>query len=189
VANYSACLVMFSSIPTHSSVTNNDDPPYETSGSGIPLVGIMPSTTLMLMKACSTTMLVMPTAQRDHKHGADQAQFLGSDGENKIGMRLGKIKKFLLTLHQAGAGHTSGTHRNQRLNNVEAGLLAVGVRIEECENAGAPKGDVKNQEIQRQQRRREGIREITHAHPGYIKDARRNRRAGNGCTQIRLQHD
>src|SRR5689334_18931532 len=60
---HSACLVMFSSTPIQASVTNNDDPPYDTSGSGMPLVGIIPSTTLMLMKACMTTMLVMPTAR------------------------------------------------------------------------------------------------------------------------------
>src|SRR5437588_10718632 len=62
-ARYSACFVIFSSTPTHANVTNNDDPPYDTSGSGIPLVGIIPSTTLILMNACNTTMLVIPTAR------------------------------------------------------------------------------------------------------------------------------
>ena len=134
---------MFSSTPTHASVTNSDDPPYDTSGSGIPLVGIIPSTTLMLMNACSTTMLVMPDRQiaaeeifgapgsahaapqknreqRDHKQRADQPEFLRGHGENKIGVRLGQIKKFLLAFHQARAGHAAGAYRNQRLNDVEA---------------------------------------------------------------------
>src|SRR5207253_9533478 len=55
--------VIFGSTPTQANVTNNDDPPYDTSGSGIPLVGIIPSTTLILMNACNTTMLVIPTAR------------------------------------------------------------------------------------------------------------------------------
>src|ERR1700676_2317147 len=63
IACYSACFVIFSSTPTHASVTNSDDPPYDTSGSGIPFVGIIPSTTLILMNACSTTILVIPTAR------------------------------------------------------------------------------------------------------------------------------
>ena len=33
-------------------------------GSGMPLVGIMPKTTLMLMSACTTTMAVMPVARK-----------------------------------------------------------------------------------------------------------------------------
>src|SRR5579864_1008975 len=61
--HYSVCLVTFSSTPMQASVMNKDDPPYEISGRGIPLVGINPSTTLILMSACTTTMLVIPTAR------------------------------------------------------------------------------------------------------------------------------
>src|SRR5580700_1011867 len=60
---HSTCFVIFSKTPTQASVTKSDDPPYDTSGNGIPLVGIIPSTTLMLMNACRTTMLVIPTAR------------------------------------------------------------------------------------------------------------------------------
>src|SRR5215471_1017608 len=66
-APYSACFVMFKSTPTQARVTNSDDPPYETSGSGMPLVGIRPSTTLTLINACRTIMLVMPTARKRPK--------------------------------------------------------------------------------------------------------------------------
>src|ERR1700686_1762702 len=62
--SYSACLEIFSSAPMQANVTRREDPPYETSGSGMPFVGIIPRTTLMLMKACTTIMLVMPTARK-----------------------------------------------------------------------------------------------------------------------------
>ena len=49
--------------------------------------------------------------------------------------------------------------------------------------------DVKNQEIQRHQRRPEGVAEIPHAHAGDVQDAGRNSGAGDGCAEIRLQDD
>ncbi len=52
---------MFNRTPTHASVTNRDEPPYDTSGRGIPFVGIIPSTTLILMKRL----------QHDHAGNAD----------------------------------------------------------------------------------------------------------------------
>ena len=48
---------------------------------------------------------------------------------------------------------------------------------------------VKDQEIERQQRRREGVSEIAQAHAGDIQDAGGDSGAGDGGTEIGLQHD
>ena len=93
-------------------------------GSGMPLAGIMASTTLMLNSACTTTIAVMPVArnlpnmssvrsavrnaaiqedaeQRDHQQRSPQAQLFGGDGEDEVGMRLGQVEELLLAFHQA----------------------------------------------------------------------------------------
>ncbi len=44
---------------------SSDDPPELTNGSGMPLVGIRPSTTLMLTNACTATIVVSPSARND----------------------------------------------------------------------------------------------------------------------------
>ena len=44
---------------------SSDDPPALTNGSGMPLVGISPSTTLMLTNACTATIVVSPSARND----------------------------------------------------------------------------------------------------------------------------
>ena len=59
---HSAFRVMFSRMPMLASVTNTEVPPDDISGSGIHLVGTSDNTTLMLKKACSTMVVVMPNA-------------------------------------------------------------------------------------------------------------------------------
>ena len=58
---------MFSSTPTASRFINIDEPPLLTSGSGMPLVGIKPSTTLIFTNACSTSIIVIPSARNEPK--------------------------------------------------------------------------------------------------------------------------
>src|SRR6266478_460836 len=50
--------------------------------------------------------------QRDDNHRAEKAQFLANHCVNEIGMRLRQIKKFLLALHQAHTGKSTGANRN-----------------------------------------------------------------------------
>ena len=92
----------------------------------MPLVGIMPSTTLMLMSACTTTMAVMPVARKrakgswvrsavrnaaiekdaeqdDNQQRSPQAELFGDVGEDEVGVRLGQVEEFLLAFHQARA--------------------------------------------------------------------------------------
>src|SRR6202050_5806858 len=104
-------------------------------------------------------------------------------------MRLRQVEQFLLTSRHAGTGDAASAHRDQRLNDVEASLLAVRIGIQKGENAGAPKADMKNQKIERTQRSREGVSEITNAHPRHIQDASCNSGAGDGRAEIGLQHD
>ena len=59
---YSARRLMLSRMPMLASVQNSDVPPCEISGSGMPLLGTSDSTTLMLKKACSRIVVVMPKA-------------------------------------------------------------------------------------------------------------------------------
>ena len=48
---------------------------------------------------------------------------------------------------------------------------------------------MKNQKIQRHQRRAERVGEIAHPHASHIQNAGGDSGAGNGGAQIRLQHD
>ena len=60
---YPACSDTFISMPSEASVLSNELPPELISGKGIPLVGIMPSTTLILISPCTTTTAVTPKAR------------------------------------------------------------------------------------------------------------------------------
>src|SRR5688572_7217492 len=62
-----ACCEMFNSTPTPSRLISIEEPPLLTSGSGMPLVGISPSTTLTFTNACSTSIIVMPSARNAPK--------------------------------------------------------------------------------------------------------------------------
>ena len=48
-------------------LTSSDDPPMLTNGSGMPLVGINPSTTLMFTNACTAIIVVRPDGQERAK--------------------------------------------------------------------------------------------------------------------------
>ena len=99
-------------------LTSREEPPELINGNGIPLVGIRPITTLILMNACSTIRIVIPAARnwpngsgafhadpqstpqkkyesRNNTDAADQPQLFAHNCINKIGMRFGKIKELL----------------------------------------------------------------------------------------------
>ncbi len=52
---------------------SSDDPPALTNGSGMPLVGTMPSTTLRLMNACTAIIPVSPIASNDPNRSGARA--------------------------------------------------------------------------------------------------------------------
>ncbi len=51
-------------IPTAAKLTTSDDPPSLTNGSGMPVMGISTTTTLMLMSAWKMSQAVTPAASR-----------------------------------------------------------------------------------------------------------------------------
>ena len=58
-----ACSDTFIRIPSDTSVTSRELPPKLIIGSGNPFVGKIPSTTLILKKACTTRSVVIPSAR------------------------------------------------------------------------------------------------------------------------------
>ena len=48
--------------------------------------------------------------ERHNEDGADEPQFLGDVGEDKVGMRLGQKEEFLHALHVAAAGNAAGSY-------------------------------------------------------------------------------
>ena len=61
-------------MPTAAKLTMSDEPPALTNGSGIPFVGISPSTTLMFTNACTAIIVVNPSARNaPNRSGASTA--------------------------------------------------------------------------------------------------------------------
>src|SRR5579862_7071298 len=58
---------------------------------------------------------------------SDEAEFLAQDRENEIGVRLGNIEELLLTLHQADSEKAARAHCDQRLDQLEAAALGIGI--------------------------------------------------------------
>ena len=54
-------------MPTAAKLTTSDDPPAETNGSGMPVTGMSPTTTAMLMNAWMQIQPVIPAARRAPK--------------------------------------------------------------------------------------------------------------------------
>ena len=123
-------------------------------GSGMPLVGSKPITTLRLIRAWPTIMVVMPMRQifaelvggfhggdkaapavnrekREDDDRADEAEFFADDGVDEIGVRFGQEEKFLAAFHQADAGQAAGANGDERLQQLKASALRVAVGMEE----------------------------------------------------------
>src|SRR5205823_514120 len=78
---------------------------------------------------------------------ANESQFLSGHGVNEICVRLGQIKKFLLTFHQSHAGHAASPNGDQGLDHVKATSLRIGPRIEVSQKSFATPTHVKEQKI------------------------------------------
>ena len=125
----------------------SDEPPSLTNGSGMPLVGSSPSTTLMLTNAWMATIVVsaereeraegIGRLQRDAQAApgddaeadqqaarADEAELLGDHRVDEVGVRLGQIEELLDAVHQAAAGDAAGADRDERLDDLKAARRA-----------------------------------------------------------------
>src|SRR5207248_6270828 len=80
------------------------------------------------------------TIEEDRKKQHDcersqQANFFRDYREDEIGMRFGQIEELLLAFHQSHTGYAAGGNRNQRLDDMKAATLRIGIRIHERQNA------------------------------------------------------
>src|SRR5713101_5357911 len=74
--------------------------------------------------------------ERDHHHRPDVAQLLADHRIYKIRVRLRKIEKLLLALHQTHARKSAGTHRDERLQQLKSGALWIGIRVQKGHQSG-----------------------------------------------------
>ena len=63
IAAATSCCEMFRRSPPAIQQVTSEEPPYDTKGSAMPLVGTRASTTLTLMAACTTSIAVAPAAR------------------------------------------------------------------------------------------------------------------------------
>ena len=132
----------------------SDDPPALTNGSGMPLVGSSPSTTLMLKNAWNAIIVVNPIAMKaPNRSGAriavrrprqvmTQKQATTTvepispsssrdHAEDEVVVRLGQVEQLLDPVHQSAAGDAAGGDGNHRLDHLVAVAERIAVRIEE----------------------------------------------------------
>ena len=140
---------------------SSDEPPALTNGSGMPLVGIRPRTTLMLTNACTAIIVVNPSArnapnrsgacrttrrprhvmtqkQPSDQRRAHEAELLGDHRIDEIGVRLGQEEQLLHAVHQPFAPHAARADSDERLNDLEAAAERIAPRIEKGQQAAAP---------------------------------------------------
>ena len=100
-------------MPIAAKLMTSDEPPAETNGSGMPVTGISPTTTAMLMNAWMQIQAGDPRRQQraervgrperrpdaqvaegeeqhDHEPGAQQAELLADDREDEVVRRVGQ---------------------------------------------------------------------------------------------------
>ena len=126
-----------------SRLMSSDEPPALTNGSGMPLVGSRPSTTLMLKNACTAIIVVRPSARnapkrsgariavRRPRHAITQKHASTSVAPirpsssrdhrvDEVGVRLRQVEQLLHAAHQAAAEDAAGADGDERLDDLEA---------------------------------------------------------------------
>src|SRR4051794_30222366 len=76
--------------------------------------------------------------QAQHGQDADQAELLADDGENEVGVGLGKVGGLLDGSAEAMAEKAAGADRDLALDRLVAGRAVVGPGVHERGQAGAP---------------------------------------------------
>ena len=149
--------------PTLSSVNSSDEPPALMNGSGMPLVGSRPRTTLTLMKRLQHDGEGQARGQEGaegvgrlpgraqaapeeedeaehHRRRAQQPQLLADHGVDEVAVRVGQVEELLPPFHEAHAGEAAGAHRDQALDDLVAGAARVRPGVEVGLDAVAPVG-------------------------------------------------
>ena len=142
-------MAMFCSRPIAIIEANIDDPPYETSGRGTPVTGMMPRHIPMFWKVWKANQQAMPAAatrpnmssacmemcsarhsthreEQDQHAGADQAELLAGDGEDEVGVLLGhEARTGLRAVEETLPEQAAVADRDPRLGRVVAGTARV----------------------------------------------------------------
>ncbi len=106
--------------------------------------------------------------EHQHDHRAEHAELLTDHGEDEVGVRFGEIEELLARRPEPQAEDAAAAQCEQRLHDVEAGILRVFPRIEKGQNARALVGARADGERDRRQQREYG--------EGDVLDAARRRR-------------
>ena len=101
----------------------------------------------------------------------------------------GKIEEFLFALHQAHAGEASGTHGDQRLQQLKTRAQRVGIRIEKCHQPGLTIRHVRNQQVEHRQCRRAADDKPLPRKTRDKKHGRGDEHDVHRRAQVRLKHD
>ena len=125
------------SIPSPTIVTSTDDRPWDTSGSGTPVIGTTPITAPMFTTAWMTIHEVIaaeqqpaervgraprdpqpgerqPAVQRGDAERADQAEFLADDREDEVAGGLGQPAPLILARAEPHAEEAAGRRARTR---------------------------------------------------------------------------
>ena len=145
---------MFNSRPAAAIDTSSDEPPNDTNGSVRPVSGMMPTTPPTLISVWHTIQAVMPAGeqcpeavgcpggdahaepgedeeQEQHDGHPGEAELLGDDGEDEVGVGLGEVTPLRLAGAEPDAGEPTGGDADERLPHLEALVLLVGGEVEE----------------------------------------------------------
>ena len=127
----------------------------------MPVIGSSPHTAPMLITACPTIHAVMPAArsapnrsaaraaarmpstanpanEREHEHAAEQAELLGDDREDEVGVRVREEVPLGPAGAEPDAGPAAAADRDQRLRDLVALVRLVGERVQEREHPRPP---------------------------------------------------
>ena len=143
------------SSPTAMRLANIEDPPYDTSGRGTPVTGMIPRHIPMFWKAWNPNQQATPAAasrpkrssacaamrqgppdhdaeQQDQDAGPDEPELLPRDGEDEVGLLLGDERRpCLRAVEQPLAEDPAVADRDARLLGVVAGAARVECRVRE----------------------------------------------------------
>src|SRR5579859_8191258 len=125
--------------------------------------------------------------ERYDNHRADEAKFFADDGINKVRVRFGEIKKFLLALHQTDTSESAGANRDERLQKLETRALRIAVGMQKGHEARLAVGGAHDE---KEEHGNCGCRAGGDPFPG--KACNEKNRGGDendvdGCTEVRLQ--
>ena len=165
-------------------LTTSELPPNEMNGSGTPVTG-HDETTPMFTNAWIAIIAPQPIPgkskairrrqrdlhgaigqgqkERDDDERSDQAELFSEDREYEIGVLFGQIEELCARGAQADAEDPAAAQRQQRLDDVKAGVQRIAPWIDEGEDSRAPVGTCEHGQRRERYRRERNRREVHQA--------------------------